>query len=217
MTDFVAMKNKQLLWELLLKNGAFTGHPESNLPRIKKEFEATVTQIDAMYSNLNLIAKNKQFLKIFVNTLNSIKSDVLITAQDISNQRKDEMNERFSSMKNEFDEMIKINRPEEISFSDNKEDGPIKNMDELLKSAVAQRNLVLNDVAPTPPVPEPVSTPVPQSINQASSLDSSPVKPPKTVSFNDKITSSDTEILREILKNQQIIMDRLNNLQPRVQ
>ena len=170
-----------------------------------------------MYSNLNLIAKNKQFLKIFVNTLNSIKSDVLITAQDISNQRKDEMNERFSSMKNEFDEMIKINRPEEISFSDNKEDGPIKNMDELLKSAVAQRNLVLNDVAPTPPVPEPVSTPVPQSINQASSLDSSPVKPPKTVSFNDKITSSDTEILREILKNQQIIMDRLNNLQPRVQ
>ena len=217
MTDFVAMQNKQLLWDLLIQNNAFMGHPESNLPRIKKEFEATITQIDAMYSNVDLTTKNKQFLKLFVNTLNSIKNDVLITSQDIKNQKKEEMVARFSSMKNEFDEMIKINRPEEISFSDKKEDTPIKNMDELLKSTLQERNLVLNDVIPPPPVPTPVPTPIPQSTNLPTSLDSSSAKPPKTVSFNDKVTSSDTELLREILKNQQIILEGLNNLQSRVQ
>ena len=93
--------------------------------------------------------------------------------------------------------MIKVNKPPEIEFSDKKEDEPIKNMDDLLEKAARDRQLVVESVKhPEPPTDESIKP-----------------SPPKSVSFNDKITSSDTELLKEILENQKIIMERLNKLE----
>ena len=214
MTQFIDVQNKKLLWDLLLNNGAFDGHTEENLPKIQSTFEYTITEIETSFTNKDLTEKNKEFLKNFVKKLSLLKNEVkqiipdkqpepepqpysgpeLITAQELQDHRKSEFEARFNAMKSDFNNSIAVNKPKEIEFSDDKNDEPIKNMDDLLEKAAKERELIL--ASPKTNLPEPINS--------------------KAVSFSDKVTTNDTELLREILKNQQIILEKLNKLEPKV-
>lgn len=218
MTQFIDVQNKKLLWDLLLNNGAFNGQSEQNLPTIQSYFEYTITEIEASITNKNLTEKNKEFLKVFIQKLNKLKTqvkdiippqisvvdDALITSQELKNKRRNDFDNNLESMRTDFNSMITVQKPAEIEFSDNDKDSPIKNMDDLLEKAAREREEILKTV----------TNPVTILNNESGS----PLQPivPKTVTFSDKITSSDTQLLREILKNQQIILEKLNKLDPKV-
>lgn len=196
MTEFIENNNKKLLWDLLLQNGAFNGQSEANFKQIQSDFEATITEINTISNTKNLVEKNKEFLALFIKKLNLLKADKFVTAQELQNNRRDELNNKFETMQNDFHEMIKVNKPPEIEFSDGRDDEPIKNMDVLLEQAAKDRQLVMESIKhPEPP-------------------NSESIKPstPKSVSFNDTVTSSDTALLKEILENQKVILERLNKL-----
>ena len=63
------------------------------------------------------------------------------TAEKIQNNRIDKFNSQLSNVKNEFDSMIKLKKPNEIDFSDNKQNDYNSNIDQDLAAAIAARQL----------------------------------------------------------------------------
>jgi len=82
--------------------------------------------------------------------------------------------------------MYKLKPPPEINFRDTEIDGPISNMDELIKIHVAERDLELAKYSPHPP-PPPSTTSSEKEINDID-LET------KKVSWNDVIIEHNTDI-----------------------
>ena len=61
-----------------------------------------------------------------------------ITAEEIITKRQEQFNNNLNTKKQEFDTLMKYEKPEEIDFADKKED-PIKNINTVLASAISDR------------------------------------------------------------------------------
>tara|TARA_Y100000992_G_scaffold75127_1_gene47399 strand:+ start:278 stop:949 length:672 start_codon:yes stop_codon:yes gene_type:complete len=154
-SQFTNNKNKELLWNLLLNNGAFNNLTEQQLPIIQNDFQNLILSLYNENSNLNLIEQNKLFVQQMVQKINSQKQQMKIyepvkeiyTSQDIRNKKLDEFNSNVEKAQNEFNSVITLKTPEEINFSDSKDlDKPISNMDELIEKTIAERNLDVNNI-----------------------------------------------------------------------
>ena len=154
-SQFTNNKNKELLWNLLLNNGAFNNLREDQLPVIQNDFQNLILSLYNENSNLNLIEQNKLFVQQMVQKINSQKQQMKIyepvreiyTSQDIRNKKLDEFNSNVEKAQNEFNSVITLKTPEEINFSDSKDlDKPISNMDELIEKTIAERNLDVNNI-----------------------------------------------------------------------
>ena len=148
MSEFTSNKNKGLLWNLLLNNGAFNNLADNDLPMIQNDFERLVDSLSK--ENIDLIKLNKLFMQQMIQKINSYRQQLKIyepvkeiyTNQDIRNKKLDEFNENVQKAQDDFNSVIKLKTPEEISFSDKTElDKPINNMDELIEKTIAERNL----------------------------------------------------------------------------
>ena len=58
-SEFTTNKNKELLWNLLLNNGAFNNLNEQQLPLIQEDFESLIVSLYSDNSKLNLIERYK--------------------------------------------------------------------------------------------------------------------------------------------------------------
>ena len=151
MNDFATNKNKELLWNLLLNNGAFNNLLETQLPAIQSDFENLMVSLSKEKIKGNLMEKNKQFVQQMIQKINAHKQPKIqepgremYTSQDIRNKKIDEFNNKIVQAQDDFNSVIKLKTPEEINFSDKKneeEDKPIDNMDELIAKTIAERNL----------------------------------------------------------------------------
>ena len=56
-SEFTTNKNKELLWNLLLNNGAFGNLTEQQLPLVQGDFENLIVSLYSDNSKLNLIKK----------------------------------------------------------------------------------------------------------------------------------------------------------------
>ena len=156
MNDFATNQNKELLWNLLLNNGAFNNLLETQLPAVQTDFEKLMVSLSNEKTKVNLMEKNKQFVQQMIQKINSHKQPKIhepgremYTSQDIRNKKIDEFNNKIVQAQEDFNSVIKLKTPEEINFSDKKneeEDKPIDNMDELIAKTIAERNLEVTHI-----------------------------------------------------------------------
>lgn len=149
-SEFTTNKNKELLWNLLLNNGAFNNLNEQQLPLIQEDFENLIVSLYSDNSKLNLIEQNKNFFQQMVKKINDRRQQLktyepvreIYTSQDIRGKKLDEFNNDVQKAQDDFNSVITLKTPEEINFSDsNDHDKPISNMDELIEKTIAERNL----------------------------------------------------------------------------
>lgn len=138
--------NKKLLWDLMYENGTFNGISETKFVDVKNIFERVVQTVDTSNSSETTTQKNKQVLVSMLDEVKNIKSIVLVTADDISKDRRETFDRNLNARENELKEMLQIKPPQKVDFSD-KSDEPIRgNMDELLNSAISKREQEMNTV-----------------------------------------------------------------------
>ena len=149
-SEFTTIKNKELLWNLLLNNGAFNNLNEQQLPLVQGDFENLIVSLYSNNSKLNLIEQNKLFFQQMVQKINNRRQELktyepvreIYTSQDIRGKKLDEFNNDVQKAQDDFNSAITLKTPEEINFSDSKDlDKPISNMDELIEKTIAERNL----------------------------------------------------------------------------
>jgi|SaaInlV_150m_DNA_4_1039716.scaffolds.fasta_scaffold13678_2 hypothetical protein len=164
-TNFNSKKNKELLYNLLLNNNMFTGLPENLITNVQQEIENVVATIDKDTSIQPLIDKNKRFMLLIVRKISEMKlrssntnttsiQDIpssnnieeIYTAEDIRQKNMNEFESSYTSAQDDFNNSMKLTKPEDVPFGDIQDDGPIENMDDILAKTIAERNLVIQDL-----------------------------------------------------------------------
>ena len=79
MNTFTNNKNKELLYNLLLKNGFFSNLSDKYLNDVHGEFEKNILLVESNYSNLPLVEKNKRFMQSMVKFINTLKRESVNT------------------------------------------------------------------------------------------------------------------------------------------
>lgn len=158
MEEFKVIKNKELLWKLLCDNKNFVGMVKKDMKGTQNLFEEKIVETlqSSKHSNVNLLTLNKEFLKtmnsycnnITTNKTSTVKisaNNELITKEDIQKNELNSFDTRLNKRQQEFNQYSQ-NKPEEISFIDDKEDTPLKDIDNILKSKIAERNYEVQNV-----------------------------------------------------------------------
>ena len=119
---------------------------------VRSSFENNITQINE--KDGDLMTLNKKFVQKMLNDLKMFKGmappqsgkrkgnaiQEVYTAEKIQNNRVEKFNSQLTSVKSEFDSMIKLKKPNEIDFSDNKQEFST-NIDNDLAAAISSRQL----------------------------------------------------------------------------
>jgi len=164
-TNFNSKKNKELLYNLLLNNNMFTGLPEKLITNVQQEFENVVEIIDKDTTIQPLINKNKRFMSLIVRKINEMKlnnvradttsiQDIpssnnieeIYTAEDIRKKNMNEFESSYTSAQDDFNNSMKLKKPDDVPFNDIQDDRPIENMEDILAKTIAERNLVVQDI-----------------------------------------------------------------------
>lgn len=159
---FTSQDNKELLWDILQEGGYFNNIRPSLVKNIKTEFENTIMEMSGVNTNDSLINKNKNFITNFTYKLKALNSEPfsinnndlgnnniseIYTSQAIQKNRQEQMNVEFNNKKKEMDDMLIANKPSDINFSElNSNEEPIKNIDDILKQTIEQRNIEIESI-----------------------------------------------------------------------
>ena len=144
MNQFNTNKNKELLWNILLKGGKFNNLPRDYNPQ--QLFEKHISQIEIKGDmNAPLVTLNKSFLSSFVNEINMYTTN----PQDLKKQQSDRFNSILKEKQDSFDNAMKLKTPEAIDFSNKNEDTPIGDIERLIEEQRAKRNLEIPKVPQT--------------------------------------------------------------------
>ena len=115
-------ENKQLLWGLLMEEGIFDTIPSDvSLPEVQKVFETTLYNLSNTSSpNASLIDLNRMAIESLATIIPEIKSErkSLITAEDIRNQKRYEIDTKLREMEVESRSYLERPTPPSIDFSD---------------------------------------------------------------------------------------------------
>jgi len=159
---FTSQDNKELLWDILQEGGYFNNIRPSLVKNIKTEFENTIMEMSSVNTNDSLMNKNKNFITNFTYKLKALNSEPfsinnddlgnndvseIYTSQAIQKNRQEQMNIEFNNKKKEMDHMLIANKPSDINFSElNSNEEPIKNIDDILKQTIEQRNIEMETI-----------------------------------------------------------------------
>ena len=125
--------NKEFLWNLLYENNIFSNIPNNELNSIKNIFENNINNYSLnlklnpaeKFTQEKLIELDKNILKNIINDINEFKKN-LLTAKNIKSdlfkEKNDALNNEFEKKKNDFNESIKLVKPQEIDFRINLDD-----------------------------------------------------------------------------------------------
>lgn len=115
-------ENKQLLWGLLMEEGIFDTIPgDVSLPEVQRVFETTLYNLSNTSSpNASLIELNRMAIESLASIIPEIKSErkSLITAEDIRNQKRYEIDTKLREMEVESRSYLERPTPPSIDFSD---------------------------------------------------------------------------------------------------
>jgi hypothetical protein len=124
--SFNSSENKELLLSLLSNNNVYLNYPNFFM----KSFHDNIDSIQKKMSGKPLMLMNKELIK---NMSNIEKT----TTQQPTQEKKLDKNEIFQQQlaahEKNFSESINIKKPDEIDFSDNIEDGEIKDIDKTMQ------------------------------------------------------------------------------------
>jgi hypothetical protein len=234
MDKFLTAENKGMMWQLLMDAGAFANIDESHFGRVKQLYENTFNNISQI-DQYNLTDKNKLVLTEMMKKLPYLKQQTPIRPLE---EVKVKVDDDFKNKQNEYMKLVKHNKPQEIDFNDNNNtDEPIETekMNSILNTMIATRERELNQILPEVQVKSKVNEKSEVSNNNDNNLDCKDYiwssfktgekvtknegEKQKHVSFNNfmnklKVTDDKpiTELLQQILTNQEIIINKLNKL-----
>jgi len=176
MNTFDGIKNKELLYNLLLNNNLFSGLTDNHIQNIRNHFEENILLVNTQYRQSSLIDKNKAFTQTMIKYINNIKHqqkisnqnisssknatsltdlhnsygahniEEIYTAEDIRNKNIKTFETDLHTVQSDFAESMKLKQPDDVSFNDSQDDGPIENMDDILAKTIAERNLVVQNI-----------------------------------------------------------------------
>ena len=172
MNSFDGIKNKELLYNLLLNNNLFSGLSDTHIQTIRNQFEEIISYINTQHSSYSLINKNKAFTQNMIKYIHGIKqkqlstnnnssvsnttslSDLpnpnnieeIYTAEDIRKNSLKSFENSLQSAQSDFADSMKLKQPDDVSFNDSQEDRPIEDMDDILAKTIAERNLVVQNI-----------------------------------------------------------------------
>jgi hypothetical protein len=142
--DFVSLKNKGILWGLMIENKIFNGISESYATTVRAEFEKHIqsiaTQIQSGDTILNI---NKQVIIRMMETIKIYSNGSTV----ISNKKQEIFQKGLQTKQEEFNTLINPRIPDTIDFSDKIDDEPNgADMESKLAQTIAWREKQLNQV-----------------------------------------------------------------------
>jgi len=154
--EFTSNNNKGLIWNLLLESNIFKGIDNNKYPKIQNMFEETINNVNNNYSNNSLVEKNKTAMEALIFKINKEKEnsksksnsdkpiELVYTSNDLSNQRKENFNNKLKEQQDNLNTYINPKIPEEPKFTDSA-DKPIgDDMDRLIAERMASREKELD-------------------------------------------------------------------------
>jgi hypothetical protein len=209
---FHSNENKAMLWNLLSEQGLFNGIEGSRVPEVRRTFENNITQISQ--NSGDLMTLNKEFVQKMLKVLPMFKGmgppqsgkmsgaiQEVYTAEKFQNDRIDKFNSKLSNVKSEFDSMIKLKKPNEIDFSDRKQNDYNSNIDQDLAAAIAARQLDMEQMVSSQQTSKKEAEAWINSENKSPTPNSNTnvsieikEKPKKHVTFEENVKSSDNSL-----------------------
>lgn len=160
--EFVSKNNITMLWELI--------NDEDNLKFLSRDIQDKIYEIflnniqgffdsDKNKSN-SLVDMNKKYILLVLNHIktnypyqpskikihNEMPIKETITYEEIQNERKSQFEKDYNRRQEDFEELINIKTPPVPNFSDNQSDGPIQEMDKILKEMQTHRNYEVEQI-----------------------------------------------------------------------
>lgn len=139
---------KKKLWDVCLQKGVFEDLNNTNFEKVKSIFETNIENYKTHILQTNggesitetLISNMKKEIQ-------NIRKNVE-TREDISNMRKAQFTSEFENKQTEFNSLLKREKPDDVNFSDNAQDGPLEadNLEALIQEQLKDRELHI----PTP-------------------------------------------------------------------
>ena len=216
-------ENKGLIWDLLKSHGHFSKINGSYFNQIQNEFDNLVLSIEKSNPNKTVIELNKILLSSFIQNLQKYKikntsvinstpinkevSKEKILQEDIQNERLEEFNKELNKKQDDFNNFMKKEVPEEIDFSDKKEEETIENPTELINSMVSSRENQLSSILLNQPPPPLESKNENETKNEIETKNETKNETKKSKEKKGK----QTKLLEQILNNQTIIINLLKN------
>ena len=146
-TEFISIKNKAMIWQLLMEANAFINIPDKYFEKIKSVYEQIIVEI-ANLSDISLTDRNKMLMSKMLEKIKYFSNEHI---QKPLQEVKIRVNEEFENKKQEFLQLVNHNKPTDISFNDNI-DKPFDSVE--LKSKL---NRLISDRSydTLPPLPKP--------------------------------------------------------------
>ena len=140
--------NKELLYELLqsvITENNFNVNVQTLVSLIDSqcdEYEMKKQNFNGL-SEINKIILDNCYKFFLENQLNYVSNLSEVNDNDLF--KKDTFNDKFNMVKNNFDSMIKLKKPDEIKFQDEEEpDMPPENLETIMNQTLADREKELN-------------------------------------------------------------------------
>ena len=171
---FIQKDNLKILWEVIIDEELFHFLSQTDQQKIYKIFLNNIQgfyETEKIRDN-SLVDLNKKYILFILNYIKKtfgdqspskiqIKEEIkqhqpsninmnikeLVTYEDIQNDRKTKFEKDLNRLQEEFQDSITLKTPEPLDFKDKQiDDGPIKEMDKLLKEIQVQRNYEVENI-----------------------------------------------------------------------
>ncbi len=141
---FNSIQNKGFLWNLMYENGIFNNLPPELLENIKNTFENIILEVDNIDSITNIQDKNKKTLILMTESIIDITGNNLkqqpVTNEERIHERKETLNTNYKKHMDDFNNTINVDKPDNIDFTDSKDEQIENNIDSILENTLNQRN-----------------------------------------------------------------------------
>ena len=153
MNNFDTSENKGLLWNLLYEAKVFDNIPNNRVDLIKKILDDKIHKIKSSSGqdadNISLTELNKTVIMEMIEDIELYKVSTsepdLITSQELSLNRQAMMETRLQSIQNDFNNLINVEKPKDIDFSDKVRE-PMGDIDKIFAEKMDSREKDLGNV-----------------------------------------------------------------------
>lgn len=152
MNTFLSNQNIKTLWDVIIDEDIIKNKSKDFIQNVSQMF---INNMENFYYNeknicKNLLEMNQKYIMIVLNYAyqmeqklkmkNSLPQAQNITHEEIQNDRRSKFEQDLERRQKEFESSIQLKVPPKPIFTDNFEDTPINNMDQILKEITEQRN-----------------------------------------------------------------------------
>jgi len=240
MSLFIHPENQKLLWSVVSKNKMVNDY-FMFYPQKKDSWFRSIVEIfynnnrNRMLNQTELLILNKEVISYMIKSIKDLfpqtpepKQPVeqnFLKSYSITENKVEKIGNQYTEKQAEYNSLFEKKVPESIDFAE-KQDGPLSNMDELIKKHMQERDAELRKYAPLPLVPSPSQIesiePNKLKIDKTSEnvniqIEEIPQTIKKSVSWSDEATSEKIEKQQaeiEELKNQiRLLIDKVKILE----